>query len=147
MAERRETNLHEALQKYQLEVAWYTSAYKTEKREKERLIGAHFQQMFPSTITGGFEVSPAPQIQVLYIAYYPHTPYYRFRVALCSLAQLVSFPRSTPCFIQLLVFGVACLSYSVGMASKKYSVMCFSSIVVRFMFCSIRNTFITFTLV
>ena len=65
MAERRETNLRNALQKYQLKVAWYKSAYETEKREKERLIGADFQQVFPSTITGGFEVSPAPQIQVL----------------------------------------------------------------------------------
>ena len=65
MAERRETNLHEAFKKYQLEVEMYKSAYEKEKREKERLIGAHFQQVFPSTITGGFEVSPAPQIQVL----------------------------------------------------------------------------------
>ena len=64
MAERRETNLRDALQKYQLEVALYKSAYEREKREKERLI-EHFQQVFPSTITGGFEVSPAPQIQVL----------------------------------------------------------------------------------
>ena len=66
MAERRKTNLHEALKKYQLEVEMYKSAYEKEKREKERLI-EHFQQVFPSTITGGFEVSPTPQIQVLCI--------------------------------------------------------------------------------
>ena len=64
MAERRETNLHEALKKSQLEMTWYKSVYETEKREKERLI-EHFQQVFPSAVTGGFEVSPAPQIQVL----------------------------------------------------------------------------------
>ena len=65
MAERRMKSLRDALQKSQLEVALYKSAYEKEKRKKERLLGAHFQQVFPSTITGGFEVSPAPQIQVL----------------------------------------------------------------------------------
>ena len=64
MAERRVKNLHEALQKYQLEVAWYKSAYEKEKREKDRLLGADFQQVFPSTITGGFEVTRAPQAEV-----------------------------------------------------------------------------------
>ena len=106
MAERRKTNLHEALQKSQLEVALYKSAYEKEKREKERLL-EHFQQVFPSTATGGAEVSPASQIQVLCIfscfllgfslTYCSYT--YRFRVALCSLGQLVCLLLPSVMFI------------------------------------------------
>ena len=64
MAERRETNLREALKEYQLELEMYKSAYQNEKREKERLLGADFQQEFPSTATGRAEVSPALHVQI-----------------------------------------------------------------------------------
>ena len=70
------------------------------------------------------------------LTYYSHT--YHFRVALCSIGQLVFVPFY-PAF-HLLVSWVSFLSSSVGIASTNV-LMCFSLIAVsRFMLCSIRIT-------